>query len=72
LVLVNSRNPRPGEIDGVDYYFRTRAQVEALRADHRYAVLEVRTDLQVLDVGEHPKSELGPLSLALSRPSQAG
>jgi guanylate kinase len=52
LVLVNSRAPRPGERDGVDYHFRTRAQVEALRADNRYAVLEVRSDLQALDVQE--------------------
>lgn len=52
LVLVNSRDPRPGEIDGVDYQFRTRAQVEALRADESYAVLEVRTDLQALNVDE--------------------
>jgi guanylate kinase len=52
LVLVNSRDPRPGEIDGVDYHFRTRAQVEGLRVDRRYAVLEARTDLQALDVEE--------------------
>ena len=26
LVLVNSRDPRPEEIDGVDFHFRTRAQ----------------------------------------------
>lgn len=52
LVLVNSRDPRPGEVDGVDYRFRTRAQVERLRADHRYAVLEARSDLQALDVEE--------------------
>jgi len=52
LVLVNSRAPRPGERDGVDYHFRTRAQVEALRADNRYAVLEVRSDLQALDIQE--------------------
>ena len=52
LVLVNSRDPRPGEIDGVDYHFRTRAQVEALRTDDRYVVLEVRTDLQALDIEE--------------------
>lgn len=52
LVLVNSRDPRPGEIDGVDYHFRTRSQVEALRADYRYAVLEARTDLQALNVEE--------------------
>ncbi len=52
LVLVNSRVPRPGEVQGVDYDFRTRAQVEALRADPRYAVLEARSDLQGLDVIE--------------------
>src|SRR5271165_3457657 len=52
LVLVNSRAPRPGERDGVDYHFRTRAQVEALRTDNRYAVLEVRSDLQALHVQE--------------------
>ena len=52
LVLVNSRAPRPGERDGVDYHFRARAQVEALRADPRYAVLEARSDLQALNVPE--------------------
>ena len=50
LVLYNSRAPRPGEQSGVDYHFRTRAQVEALRADPRYAVIEVRGDLQALDL----------------------
>ena len=52
LVLYNSRSPRPGEIDGKDYHFRTRSQVEALRPDKRHAVLEVRADLQALDVPE--------------------
>ncbi len=52
LVLFNSRAPRPGELDRVDFHFRTRAQVEALRADNRYAVLEARSDLQALDVPE--------------------
>lgn len=52
LVLFNSRSPRPGERDGVDYHFRTRAQIESLRADSRYALIEVRTDLQALDVEE--------------------
>lgn len=50
LVLYNSRAPRPGEQGGVDYHFRTRAQVEALRADSRYSVLDVRGDLQALDL----------------------
>ena len=52
LVLYNSRAPRPGELDGVDYHFRMRSRVEALRADDRYAVLDVRGDLQALDVEE--------------------
>jgi guanylate kinase len=52
LVLYNSRSPRPGEVEGVDYHFRTRSQVEALRTETRYAVLDVRGDLQALDVKE--------------------
>jgi len=52
LALVNSRAPRPGELDGVDFHFRTRAQVDALRADDRYAVIEARSDLQALDLQE--------------------
>jgi guanylate kinase len=50
LVLYNSRAPRPGEVDGVDYHFRLRTQVEALRREPRYAVMDVRGDLQGLDV----------------------
>jgi guanylate kinase len=50
LVLMNSRSPRPGESDGKDYHFRTRIQIEALKSDRRYVVLEVRGDLQALDV----------------------
>ena len=52
LVLFNSRAPRPGELDGEDYHFRTRDQVEALKADRRFAVLDVRGDVQALDVEE--------------------
>lgn len=52
LVLVNSRAPRPGELDGVDFHFRTRAQVEALKKDSRYAVLQARSDLHALDIQE--------------------
>ena len=50
IVLFNSRTPRPGERDGIDYHFRTRSQIEALRSESRYAVLDVRGDLQALDV----------------------
>jgi guanylate kinase len=52
LALFNSRDPRPGEKDGVDYHFRTRAQIEALRPKERYAVLDVRGDLQAVDLAE--------------------
>jgi guanylate kinase len=52
LVLFNSRAPRPGEVDGVDYHFRRRSQIEALRTENRYAVMDVRGDLQALDVEE--------------------
>lgn len=52
VVMWNSRRPRPGEVDGVDYHFRTRTQIESLRSDSRYAVIEVRTDLQAQDVEE--------------------
>jgi guanylate kinase len=46
LVLYNSRAPRPGEQEGVDYHLRTRPQIEALRAESRYTLLDVRGDLQ--------------------------
>lgn len=52
LVLFNTRAPRPGEQDGVDYHFRSRSQVEALQVPGRFAVLDVRGDLQALDVEE--------------------
>ena len=50
LVLYNSRAPRPGEKDGVAYHFRTRAQIEALWSETRFAVLDVRGDWQALDL----------------------
>src|ERR1019366_2033797 len=50
LVLYNSRAPRPGEKDGVDYHFRSRAQVGAMRPEERFAVLDVRGALHALDL----------------------
>ena len=52
LVLYNSRDPRPGETEGVDYHFRARAQVQSLAAEEKYVVIEVRGDLQALDLEE--------------------
>jgi guanylate kinase len=50
LILFNSRTPRPGESDGVDYHFRSREEIEALDTQDRYVRLEVRGDLQALDL----------------------
>ena len=52
LVLFNDRNPRPGEMEGKDYYFRKRSTIDALRLDPRYIVMGVRGDLQALDLEE--------------------
>jgi len=52
LVLFNSRDPRPSERDGVDYHFRPRAAIEALRGEPGYLVLEVRGDLQALELAQ--------------------
>jgi guanylate kinase len=52
IVLYNSRSPRPGERDGEDYHFRPRSEIEALRDDARYSVMEVRGDVQALALGD--------------------
>jgi len=52
LVLYNDRNRRPGERDGVDYHFRSRDYIESLRDNKKYVVMEVRGDLQALDLEE--------------------
>jgi len=50
LVLFTSRSPRPGEEDGRHYHFRTRQQIELLGSSNRYLVLDVRGDLQAVDL----------------------
>ncbi len=52
LVLFNSRSPRPGERDGVDYHFRLRPELEALRGRADLIVMDVRGDLQALALSE--------------------
>jgi len=52
LVLYDSRSARPGEVDGVDFHFRTREYIEGLRGKEGFTVFEVRGDLQVLDTRE--------------------
>jgi guanylate kinase len=51
VVLYNSRAPRPGEEDGVDYHFRPRGEIESLRDRDGSIVMDVRGDLQAFDVG---------------------
>jgi guanylate kinase len=52
LVLYNSREPRPGEVDGEDYHFRSREFIAQLKHREGHAVMEVRGDLQALDQAE--------------------
>jgi guanylate kinase len=52
LVLYNDRAMRPVERDGVDYHFRPRAEIERLRARDGFLVMEVRGDLQAVDLAE--------------------
>lgn len=50
LVLYNSRPPRPGEADGVDYHFRPRHEIERLATSDGFAACDVRGDLQALEL----------------------
>lgn len=50
LVLYNTRAPRPGEKDGEAYNFRSRADIEALQKREGFIVMDVRGDLQALEV----------------------
>jgi len=52
VVLCNSRSPRAGETDGVEHHFRSREDIELMRDDGRYVVVDVRGDLQALDAAE--------------------
>lgn len=51
VVVYNSRDPRPGERDGVDYHFLSRSEIEAFRGRADFTVMDVRGDLQALDLG---------------------
>ena len=51
-MLYTSRAARPGEADGVDYHFRSREEIENLKAKNHFVVMDVRGDLQALDLQE--------------------
>jgi guanylate kinase len=50
VVLYNSRDPRPGELEGVDYYFRPRAEIEELAQKPGFTSAIVRGDLQAIEI----------------------
>jgi guanylate kinase len=50
IVLYNSRSPRPGEVDGRDYHFRTRDEMESLFSREGYLAMDVRGDLMAVDL----------------------
>lgn len=50
IVLFNDRAARPGEVDGVDYHFRPRDEIEALTDRPGYITVDVRGDLQALEI----------------------
>jgi guanylate kinase len=52
LVLYNDRAARPGEEEGVDYFFRPRSEVEELGKSVGHILAEVRGDLQALEVSQ--------------------
>jgi guanylate kinase len=52
LLLYNDRQPRPGEKDGIDYYFSTTQQLESYKDNPDFIFMNVRGDLQALDVKE--------------------
>jgi guanylate kinase len=52
IVLYNDREIRPGEAEGVDYYFRPRAEIEKLAAQPGFITAVVRSDLQALEIAQ--------------------
>ena len=50
IVLYNSRSPRPAETDGIDYHFRSREEVVKLAERADFIVMDVRGDLQAVDI----------------------
>jgi guanylate kinase len=52
MVRYDSRAPRPGEQDGIDYHFRTRQEIEELGERVGFLVMEVRGELNGVDLIE--------------------
>ena len=52
LVAYNSRAMRPVEIEGIDYYFRSREQIQQLAKQNEIVLMEARGDLHGFDINE--------------------
>lgn len=52
LLLYNDRSPRPGEQDGIDYRFSTTDQLKSLKNNPDFILMDVRGDLQALDLND--------------------
>lgn len=52
LVCYDSRAPRPGEREGIDFYFRTRRFIENLRERKDHFVVEYRGDMLAVDFSD--------------------
>ena len=55
VVLYTSRDPRPGEREGVDYYFRPQAEIEELARKPGFTSAIVRGDLQAIEIASIKK-----------------
>ena len=47
--MYNSRDPRPGEQEGIDYYFRPRSEIEELAKKPGFTSAIVRGDLRAIE-----------------------
>ncbi len=45
LIHYHDRTARPGELDGVDYHFHSRNEIENLKEIDQFVVMDVRGDL---------------------------
>jgi guanylate kinase len=52
LLLYNDRQPRPGEKDGIDYYFSKTEKLKSYKDNPDFIFMDVRGDLQALDLKE--------------------
>lgn len=59
VVSYNSRGPRPGERDGVDYHFRHRKAIEEIAKDPGFLSANVRGDLHAIEIASITNSMSG-------------